>query len=66
MKVPPNKISRANRRPPFPFNGGQQFESASCVPPSLSAAVAHLWRWAAFARAPGYKRTINQRKSPLA
>ena len=40
----PNKIGRANRRSTSPFNAGRQFESASCAPPFLSAAVAHLRR----------------------
>jgi hypothetical protein len=40
----PNKIGRANRRPASPHDAGRQFESASCAPPSPSAAVAHLWR----------------------
>ena len=40
----PNKIGRANRRPASPFDVGRQYGSASCAPPSLSAAVAHLWR----------------------
>jgi endogenous inhibitor of DNA gyrase (YacG/DUF329 family) len=33
-----------NYRPACPFNFGQQFESASCAPPFLSATVARLWR----------------------
>ena len=37
-----NTIERANRRPASPFNAERQFEHASCAPPSLSAAVAHL------------------------
>jgi hypothetical protein len=41
----PNKSVETNRRPASPFTTGRQFESASCAPPSLSAAVAHLWRW---------------------
>jgi hypothetical protein len=40
----PNKIGRAYRRPAFPLDVGRQFGSASCAPPSLSGAVAHLWR----------------------
>jgi hypothetical protein len=40
----PNKIGRANRRPASPVYAGRQFARASCAPPSLSAAVAHLWR----------------------
>jgi len=43
-QVSPNKIGRANRRPAFALKAGLQFESASYVPPSLSAAVAHLRR----------------------
>jgi len=42
--IAPNKIGRANRRPASPFDAGRQFGSTSCAPPSLSAAVAHLWR----------------------
>jgi hypothetical protein len=34
----------ANRRPALPLSTGRQFESASCGPPFLSAAVAHLCR----------------------
>jgi hypothetical protein len=41
---PANKSVETNRRPASPFAAGRQFESASCAPPSLSAAVAHLWR----------------------
>jgi hypothetical protein len=41
-KTRSNKIGRANRRPGFPLNAGRQFGSASCAPPLLSAAVAHL------------------------
>ena len=44
QKLPANKIGRANRRPTFPFNAGQQSGTASCAPPFLSAAVAHLCR----------------------
>jgi hypothetical protein len=40
----PNKVGRAKRRPASPFETGRQFGSASCAPPSLSAAVAHLGR----------------------
>ena len=36
-----NKSVETNRRPASPFNIGRKFESASCAPPSLSAAVAH-------------------------
>jgi hypothetical protein len=38
------QVGGANRRPASPLNAGRQFESASCAPPSLPAAVAHLWR----------------------
>jgi hypothetical protein len=37
----PGPYPAANRRPAFPLNVGWQFGSASCAPPSLSAAVAH-------------------------
>ena len=40
----PNKSGQTNRRPASPFHAGRQFGSASCAPPSLSAAVAHHWR----------------------
>jgi hypothetical protein len=39
-----NKSVETNRRPASPFNAGRQFESASCAPPFLPAAVAHLSR----------------------
>jgi hypothetical protein len=39
-----NKSVETNRRPPFPFNAGRQFESDLRAPPFLSAAVAHLFR----------------------
>jgi ankyrin repeat protein len=39
-----NKSVETNRRPASPFNAGRQFDSVSCAPPFLSAAVAHLWR----------------------
>jgi hypothetical protein len=39
-----NKSVETNRRPASPLDAGRQFESASCDPPSVSAAVAHLWR----------------------
>lgn len=45
MLISANKSVETNRRHASPFNAGRQFESASCDPPSLSAAVAHLWRW---------------------
>lgn len=41
-----NKTGRANRRPASPFEAGREFGRASCAPPFLSAAVAHLGRWA--------------------
>ena len=44
MILPPNKSVETNRRPASPLDAGRQFERASCAPPSLSAAVAHLWR----------------------
>jgi hypothetical protein len=40
----PNQVTGANSRPASPFTAGQQFGSASCAPPSLSAAVAQFWR----------------------
>jgi len=40
----PNQISRVKPRPASPFNAGRQFESTSCAPLSLSAAVAYLRR----------------------
>ncbi len=39
-----NKSVETNRRPASPLNAVRQFGSASCAPPLLSAAVAHLWR----------------------
>ena len=44
-KTQANKSVETNRRPASPVNAGRQFEDASCAPPPLSAAVAHLWRW---------------------
>ena len=44
MTLWPNQSVETNRRPASPFNVGRQFESASCAPPTLSAAVAHLYR----------------------
>jgi hypothetical protein len=41
-----NKSVETNRRPASPFHAGRQFERASCALLFLSAAVAHLWRWA--------------------
>ena len=41
------KSVETNRRPASPFNSEREFESATCPPPSLSAAVAHLFRWTA-------------------
>ena len=46
---PPNQSVEPNRRPASPLDTGRQSESASCAPPSRSAAVAHLWRYAASA-----------------
>jgi len=40
----PIKSVETNRHPASPFNAGRHFESASCAPLSLSAAVAHLCR----------------------
>jgi len=37
-----NQSVEANRRPASPFHAGDHFKRASCAPPSLSAAVAHL------------------------
>lgn len=39
----PNKITGANSRSTSPLDAGRQFESASCAPPLLSAAVAQFW-----------------------
>jgi hypothetical protein len=39
----PNKSVETNRRAAFPFRAGRQFDSASCAPAFLSAAVAHLF-----------------------
>jgi hypothetical protein len=39
-----NKVTGANSRPASPFAAGRQSGSASCAPPSLSAAVAQFWR----------------------
>jgi uncharacterized protein len=36
------KSAETNRRPASPFHAGRQLGSASCAPPSLSAAIAHL------------------------
>lgn len=38
-----NQIGRATRRPASPLNAGRHFGRAFYAPPSLSAAVAHLW-----------------------
>jgi hypothetical protein len=46
MTMWPNKSVETNRRPASPFSAGREFGSASCAPPFLPAAVAHLWRWA--------------------
>lgn len=40
----PNKVTGANSRPGSSLDAGRQFGSASCAPPSLSAAVAQFWR----------------------
>ena len=40
----PNKSVEPNRRPASPRDAGWQYESASCAPPTGSAAVAHLCR----------------------
>jgi hypothetical protein len=56
----PNKIGRANRRPACPLDAGRQFESASCAPPFLSAAVAHLWRSVADAAVQESLRYIDE------
>jgi hypothetical protein len=39
-----NEPVETNRRPAPSFNVRREIESASCAPPSLSAAVAHLDR----------------------
>jgi hypothetical protein len=44
------KSVETNRRPASPFHAVRPFESASCAPPFLSAAVAHLYRSAEFVR----------------
>jgi len=41
-----NKVTGANSRPASPPEAGRQSESASCAPPSPSAAVAQFCRWA--------------------
>lgn len=47
MSIHPNETVETNRRPAFPLGAGRQFGSTSCAPPSLPAAVAHLYlRWA--------------------
>ncbi len=40
----PNKPAGTNHRAALPFEAAGQLEIASCVPPFLSAAIAHLWR----------------------
>ena len=40
----PNKVGRANRRPASPLNARRKFGRAFHAPPSVPAAVAHLWR----------------------
>ena len=42
----PNKSVETNRRHASPLIVGRQFAPVLHVPPSLSAAVAHLFRWA--------------------
>ncbi len=39
-----NKLTGANSRPASPLDAGRRFESASCAPPFLSAAVAQFCR----------------------
>jgi len=43
MYETPNNSVETNRRPAFPLVAEGEFGSTSYVPPSLSAAVAHLW-----------------------
>ncbi len=45
MNRPPNKSVETNRRPATSSHARRHFGSALCVPPSLSAAVAHLHRY---------------------
>jgi hypothetical protein len=40
----PNQRVETNRRPAIPLDAERQFAGAICVPPSLSAAVAHPCR----------------------
>ena len=40
----PNKSVETNRRHPSPLIVGRQFAPVAHVPPSLSAALAHLFR----------------------
>jgi len=40
-----NTVGPAKRRPAPRLSTDRQFESASCAPPFMSAAVADLWRW---------------------
>ena len=55
---------RSSEPPPrFSANAGRQFESASCAPPSLSAAVAHL-ALGRSARIPCYTRPRSGRTPP--
>ena len=46
-----NKSGPANCRPAFPLDAGRRFKRAVHAQPRGSAAVAHLWRWAAAPRA---------------
>lgn len=41
-----NKSVETNRRPASPLDAGREFGAASHAPPSLSATVAHLCRYA--------------------
>ena len=61
-----NKIGRANRRPASPLDAGRQFGRASCAPPSLSAAVAHLWRYTKKVRYSSGTRQILHARAELA
>jgi hypothetical protein len=45
----PNKSVETNRRHASPLIVGRQFAPVLHVPPSLSAAVAHLWRFGIYA-----------------
>ncbi len=43
MKVTLNNSDETNRRQALPLDAGRRLDSASCDPPFLSAAVAHVW-----------------------